>query len=109
MSRTISNVSQESACLGECLQQIQTTSRPQRPEAALPEEDVISPVDRQAGIQDKAVEPYVEESLEARVERLGRERPKIFRTIWAEIAFNFSISMSQILCVSWPIPKRRSL
>ena len=43
------------------------------------------------------VEHFVEESLEARIERLGRERPPPFKTIWSEIAFVFSIIMSQLL------------
>jgi MFS family permease len=44
-----------------------------------------------------AVERFAEESLEARIERLGRERPSTFKTIWSEIAFVFSITMSQLL------------
>ena len=39
----------------------------------------------------------VEESLDARIQRLGRERPPIFKTIWSECAFVFSILMSQII------------
>src|SRR6478735_2252388 len=39
----------------------------------------------------------VDESLQARIERLGRERPPIFTTRWSEIIFVFSISMSQFL------------
>ncbi|ERF73490.1 hypothetical protein EPUS_04113 [Endocarpon pusillum Z07020] len=38
-----------------------------------------------------------DESLQARIERLGRERPKVFRSMWAEIAFVFSICNSQII------------
>ncbi|KAL2691212.1 hypothetical protein Neosp_001593 [[Neocosmospora] mangrovei] len=41
--------------------------------------------------------PPVDESLQARIERLGRERPPIFTTRWSEIIFVFSISMSQFL------------
>ncbi|KAI8722961.1 MFS domain-containing protein [Fusarium sp. LHS14.1] len=41
--------------------------------------------------------PPVDESLQARIERLGRERPPIFTTHWSEIIFVFSISMSQFL------------
>ncbi|KAG7133524.1 Low affinity ammonium transporter like protein [Verticillium longisporum] len=41
--------------------------------------------------------PTVDESLQARLERLGRERPPIFPTRWSEIIFVFSISMSQFL------------
>ncbi|KAF4458669.1 multidrug resistance [Fusarium albosuccineum] len=39
----------------------------------------------------------VDESLQARIERLGRERPPIFTTRCSEIIFVFSISMSQFL------------
>ena len=38
-----------------------------------------------------------EESLEDRIERLGRQRPASFPTIWSEVAFVFSIMMSQIM------------
>ncbi|KAK6380724.1 hypothetical protein LTS17_004924 [Exophiala oligosperma] len=38
-----------------------------------------------------------EESLEAKIERLGRERPSSFTTIWNEVLFVFSIIMSQFL------------
>lgn len=41
-----------------------------------------------------------EESLEARIERLGRERPEQFKSFWAECVFVFSIAMSQVLSVS---------
>jgi hypothetical protein len=43
--------------------------------------------------------PAVEESLEARLQRLGRQRPEVFGSVWAEIGFVFSISMSQVLSV----------
>lgn len=42
-------------------------------------------------------QPPVEESEDERIEKLGRERPPAFKNIGAEIAFNFSICMSQIL------------
>jgi MFS family permease len=38
-----------------------------------------------------------EESMNARIERLGRERPPAFRSRLSEIAFVFSIVMSQII------------
>lgn len=44
-----------------------------------------------------ACETRVEESLEAKTNRLGRERPPIFTTAWSEIFFVFSIVMSQFL------------
>ncbi len=44
--------------------------------------------------------PAAEESLEARLERLGRQRPEVFGSLWAEIGFVFSISMSQVLSVN---------
>ncbi|KAF2716466.1 drug resistance protein [Polychaeton citri CBS 116435] len=39
----------------------------------------------------------LEESLQDRIERLGRERPPIFVTAWSETSFVFSIIMSQFL------------
>lgn len=38
-----------------------------------------------------------EETLQARIERLGRERPPEFETAWSEVSFVFSIAMSQLL------------
>lgn len=43
------------------------------------------------------------EALERRIERLGRKRPKQFKSLWAEVAFIFSIAMSQVLSVSTSI------
>lgn len=39
----------------------------------------------------------VEETLEERLERLGRERPPSFKSLWHEIGLVFSIAMSQFL------------
>ena len=47
--------------------------------------------------QHRLSEPSVEECLDARIERLGRERPPTFPTLTSEIGFVFSISMSQFL------------
>lgn len=44
-----------------------------------------------------ATELDIEESMDAKIERLGRERPPGFKSMWSEIAFVFSIVMSQIL------------
>lgn len=41
----------------------------------------------------------IEESIEARIERLGRQRPEIFPSLIAEIGFVFSVCMSQIFGV----------
>jgi hypothetical protein len=43
--------------------------------------------------------PAVEESDDARLERLGRQMPEVFGSIWSEIGFVFSISMAQVLTV----------
>ena len=40
------------------------------------------------------------ESEDARIERLGRERPAKFKTIWAELGFCYSILASQFTAVS---------
>lgn len=42
------------------------------------------------------------EDSEARLERLGRERPPCFSSCWSELTFCFSIVMSQILAVCPP-------
>ena len=39
------------------------------------------------------------ESMQARIERLGRERPAKFRTVWTEIGFCFSLLASMVMAV----------
>ncbi|KAG0648448.1 Drug resistance [Hyphodiscus hymeniophilus] len=60
----------------------------------------------EAGIHSAAPKPQekqhqdtvpVEESLEARLERIGRQRPSVFASIWSEMGFIFAICMSQVL------------
>lgn len=38
--------------------------------------------------------------MQARIERLGRQRPAQFKTIWAEIGFCFSLLASMVMAVS---------
>jgi len=45
----------------------------------------------------------LDESNAARVERLGRQRPEAFASIWSEVGFVFSIAMSQVLSVLLPV------
>lgn len=45
----------------------------------------------------ESVDPVTEESLEVRMQRLGRERPPTFKSAIAEVMFCFSVFMSQIL------------
>lgn len=40
------------------------------------------------------------ETEQARIERLGRERPAKFKSMWAEIFFCYSILASQFMAVS---------
>ena len=47
--------------------------------------------------EDTPFDCAVEESLEIRIERLGRARPPAFQSIWNEVVFVFSITMSQML------------
>ena len=44
--------------------------------------------------------PVTEETIDQRIERLGRQRPEVFDSVWAEIVFVFSICMAQVLTVS---------
>ncbi|KAI9743438.1 MAG: hypothetical protein M1835_002901, partial [Candelina submexicana] len=46
---------------------------------------------------DKQQDVAESETADARIERLGRERPEVFKSTWAELGFCFSICMSQIL------------
>lgn len=41
-----------------------------------------------------------EESTQALIERLGRQRPAKFKTIWTEIGFCFSLLASMVMAVS---------
>ena len=47
--------------------------------------------------EKNTIEAPIEESLQARIERLGHDRPSTFTTRWSEISFAFSIIMSQFL------------
>ncbi|KAF5986238.1 major facilitator family transporter protein [Fusarium bulbicola] len=62
-----------------------------------PAQSVDPPPNNNAAPDTAASSSVVDESLQARIERLGCERPPIFTTRWSEIIFIFSISMSQFL------------
>ena len=91
-----------------------THSRPQTHPTTLDylEESLCSPADDEGihSVRLKLQGPEkqcqkslpAEESEEARLERLGRQRPEVFDSIWSEIGFVFSISMSQVLSVCTP-------
>ncbi|KAL2002686.1 hypothetical protein VTN02DRAFT_6169 [Thermoascus thermophilus] len=64
----------------------------QHPPTDLSEKDHV-----ENGHTDGVFSSPVEETASARIERLGRERPPCFATRWSEMAFCFSILMSQIL------------
>lgn len=42
----------------------------------------------------------IDEAETARIQRLGRERPRIFKSLWAEIGFCYSILASMFMAVS---------
>jgi hypothetical protein len=71
--------------------------------AAAYQEDIhpVAPGPQEEGKQPQDA-ATLEESAEARLERLGRQRPEVFHSTWSEIGFVFSISMSQVLSVSLP-------
>ena len=50
----------------------------------------------------KDVEGAGVEEEKARIERLGRERPANFKSIWSEAAFCYSIVASMIMAVGRP-------
>ena len=53
-----------------------------------------------AHVVDRPPTLTVEETERQRVERLGRERPPQFRSLWAEVLFVYSILASQFMAVS---------
>jgi MFS family permease len=65
---------------------------------AVPDDHLVSTISPSPRDKEKDEAACIaEESLEAKIERLGRARPDEFKTIWSEIAFVFSITMSQLL------------
>lgn len=57
-----------------------------------------SNINRALGAEERdVINGSLEESTNGRIERLGRERPPTFNTIWNEVSFVFSITMSQLL------------
>jgi hypothetical protein len=66
---------------------------------------VATPHENKKNSLDQDV-PAVEESTEAMLERLGRQRPAVFGSIWSEIGFVFSISMAQVLTARNPLSFR---
>ena len=57
--------------------------------------------DQEDGVHDGIEESETET---ARIERLGRERPANFKSLWAEVAFCYSILASMLMAVSCAIP-----
>lgn len=51
-------------------------------------------------LENQGQKPDVEEPEKSRIERLGRQRPEVFRSIWAELGFCYSILASQFMTVS---------
>ena len=64
-----------------------------------PDAQVLTPTDGNIvnGLDNGDAILPAEEPEEARIERLGRARPDAFATVFSEIAFIFSITMSQII------------
>lgn len=77
-------------------------ARPSREEVAnSSNQGTLGPQEKETR-QQGTDSPALEESDAARIERLGRQRPDVFSSLWAEVGFVFSISMSQVLSVSVP-------
>lgn len=76
----------------------------EQPEASAPEHIRSANIEGPANKTVEKMGGNVEESEEARIERLGRARPEKFRSIWDELGFCFSVVMSQALTVLFPNP-----
>ena len=50
--------------------------------------------------EDQSQQHDNRESDRARVERMGREKPEMFKSLWAEVGFCYSILASQFMAVS---------
>jgi hypothetical protein len=64
------------------------------------ENSLTTPGPLQKEKEDQDDSAAIEESMEARLERLGRQRPETFNSAWSEIGFVFSVCMCQVLSVS---------
>lgn len=98
MHRVTSNAASGDGRLLKHITRLRSTSREQQ--AAASTQYSQSTVDGSSDAADKieTIHKIDEgESLEARIDRLGRERPASFPTMWSEVAFIFSIMMSQIM------------
>lgn len=42
------------------------------------------------------------EDVQAQVEKFGRQRPEVFKTIWHELGFCFSLLASMLMAVRFP-------
>lgn len=47
------------------------------------------------------------ENKKAQIERLGRERPAKFKSLWSEVLFCYSVLASQMMAVSLPLQSSR--
>ncbi|KUJ19993.1 major facilitator superfamily protein [Mollisia scopiformis] len=78
------------------LQELSPT-RPSREQlASLASPTTLGPLEKE-NHQHGGRSPAIEESNHARIKRLGRQRPEVFGSLWAEVGFVFSVSMSQVL------------
>jgi MFS family permease len=59
--------------------------------------DTASTTQNAAATEKRIEKPHIEESEYARLDKLGRARPAIFKSTTKEILFVFSITMSQII------------
>ena len=53
----------------------------------------------EAETKETVGEDDASETSSARIERLGRQRPAQFKTLWSEIAFAYSVLASQMMAV----------
>ena len=74
------------------------SSRISRPLSHVKSQEMKSSTDMSPPLLSAGVE--VEESTEARIARLGRERPAQFKSAWSELGFLLSVFTAQIMAVS---------
>ena len=70
-----------------------------------------------AGVPEPHSTPAIEltdrfdsvENLQLQVEKLGRQRPEVFKTVWHELGFCFSLLASMLMAVCLPFICLRGL
>ena len=85
--------------------QLPTYTGSSTPNDEIQENTRMPPPERSDEVVGQPANLLIEETEKQRVERLGRERPPQFKSLWAELLFVYSILASQFMAVSSQPPR----